>query len=129
MQELTSQDLSLSPLENPPSQGQPELSFADRVRLYAHRLPSVLRSALGHLRLRFPKDSSCGPSLGRGADQRLSPNTRTLARFEGIQALSARFPWVDKTDCNMFLFGFDAGERWALRTRDNAERDESCRDL
>jgi hypothetical protein len=107
---------------NPPTPELPKLSFADRVRLYAHRLPLVLRSALGHLCLRFPKGSSCGPAFELDKAQLPVLNKRTLARFEGIQALSSNFPWVDGVDCRIFLIGFDAGEQWASRNRDNVEQ-------
>jgi hypothetical protein len=126
--QTTTEDLSSSPLDNPSIQAQPELSFANRFRLYAHRLPAVLRSALGHLCLRFPKGSSCGPTFELDKSQLLVLNKRTLARFEGIQALSSNFPWVDGADCHIFLIGFDAGERWALCRSDNGKPVSVCQD-
>lgn len=126
-EEITIQNSECSPLDDPSILGLPKLSLLHLVRLYGCRLPAVLRSALGHLRLRFPKDLSCGPSLEleTGAERRFVPNRRTLARFEGIQRLSATLPWVDKTEWNIFLMGFDVGERHALSNLGKTEHDDS----
>jgi hypothetical protein len=46
------------------------------------------------------------------------PNTRTSARAEGIRRLQATRPEADIADVQVFLAGFDEGERYALGRED-----------
>lgn len=95
-----------------------EFSLACIFCLYARRLPSVFRSALGHIRLQLPRNWSVGPAFQRGQDQSFQQNKRTLARALGIQELWAKYPWTDQVDLEIFLRGFDAGEQWGHDNKD-----------
>ena len=83
-----------------------------QMQIYA----SSFRSFLGRIRIQSPKGPwilSCGPSLERDQTGQYRRNARTHARAEGIKALWAKHPWADRPDLQMFLDGFDAGERYA----------------
>jgi hypothetical protein len=79
-------------------------------------LLSAMRSCLGHIRTQLAKDHR-SVNLGQSFEntsQSLRRNTRTLARKQGIENLLATYPWADYQDLEMFLTGFDAGEKWCL---------------
>jgi hypothetical protein len=91
-------------------------------RLLGHRtwsrgyiLLTSLQSFLGHVRTQFAKgrvEVDLGPLLQRhqGLPRR---NTWTLARRRCIETLQAIHPWVDYQDLEIYLMGFDAGDRFA----------------
>jgi hypothetical protein len=110
-----------SPLIAPASSKPRKLSPVDIFRLYARKLPSVFRSALGHILLELPRNWSVGPAFQEESDQSFSQNKRTLARALGIQELWAKYPWMDQADLEIFLRGFDAGEQWGLRKQGTEE--------
>lgn len=97
------------------------------LRLTAFRLyrtwyiwSASLRSLFGHIQIVSTRET---PGLMYGPafvdrDQCLMPNKRTHARLECRENLLATHPWVDFADEQIFLEGFDAGERWALRKAD-----------
>jgi hypothetical protein len=75
---------------------------------------AILGSLREHTRIQFSTRAvDLGPSflLHRG---NWIPNTRTTACAEGIKRLQATRPKADVADVQMFLAGFDAGERYAL---------------
>ena len=58
-----------------------------------------------------------GPALQRLPDGSFVPSARTDGRSLGIDRLLARYPWADKLDAQIYLEGFDEGERWLRDTR------------
>jgi hypothetical protein len=62
-----------------------------------------------------------GAALERDSTGQLLPNKRTNARSDGIQELVARYPWASTTDLEIFLSGFDMGERFALHIANTTE--------
>jgi hypothetical protein len=80
-------------------------------------------SFLAHTRIRFatrPPSVDYGPAFHRLSDGTYQAEARTLARAEYTKAVSATRPWADTVDLEIFLMGFDAGERWALHKWDIA---------
>jgi hypothetical protein len=83
-----------------------------------YTLLSSLRCFCGHICTQLAKDQvsvNLGPALERKSGSYL-PNRRTGARREGIENLRAIHPWADLLSLEIFLMGFDAGERWGLHT-------------
>lgn len=79
------------------------------------------RSFLGRIRTRLGRKQwgvDVGPVLQTSPDGLLVQNERTNARIASIQALSASHPWASSMDADLLLMGFDAGEKFALRTKD-----------
>jgi hypothetical protein len=54
-----------------------------------------------------------GPAFQRQGECYL-PNERTNACAEGTRTLLAIRPWADAVDLQMFLMGFDAGEKYGI---------------
>jgi hypothetical protein len=87
--------------------------------LWASKLCDVLHSLREHIRIEF---STSSVDLGAAFSPQGAgwlPNTRTIARAEGIRTLQAIRPKVDIADIQMFLAGFDAGEQYALDRGDS----------
>lgn len=83
---------------------------------------SATRSWVGHIRSQSPtkrNEVGAGPAFERDQDGGYRENLRTKYRVSCIENLSATHPWVDRIDLRNFLLGFDAGEEWILRKRDN----------
>jgi hypothetical protein len=92
--------------------GQPLLALMREIRL---EVGSFLRR-IRTLSARTVSGVDLGPMWDlKQRGHRPIPNARTLARIEGIQALTSRFQAASNTDRRIFLVGFDAGERFALR--------------
>lgn len=87
---------------------------------YAYKWSKSFRIAYGHIEFERARDycpTRIGPALRVLPDQSWIPHERTDARSDGIQALKARFgDWVPAMDLEIFLMGFDAGERFVLNT-------------
>ncbi len=75
----------------------------------------AFRSFRAHIRIQRATRGSLlvGPSLvQRGEYYRV--NERTQARVAGIEKLRANFPWAGLPHFQMFLAGFDEGERYGM---------------
>lgn len=91
------------------------------LRLYVirpvHALRISFRSLCGHMSLLLAKKEwlVCLGSAyeRRGVDEYLIPSKRVLARKDGIEGLFAQYPWASSIHGEMFLKGFDLGERYA----------------
>ena len=84
---------------------------------YALRLAS--RSLVGHTKTLLDKKRwavDFGPLFERLPCGCLVPDERTDARSIGIQEIESRYPWASIVELQVFLEGFDAGERYGLRT-------------
>lgn len=53
-----------------------------------------------------------GPLFRRSPDGSLQLESSTQARMSGIKILLAKYPWLDLFDRQIFLNGFEAGERY-----------------
>ena len=94
----------------------------------SYTLFSELRSLLGSLRIQLVKDRlfvSLGPSFEPHL-QGWQRNRRTIARMRGIGNLLAIYPWATHQNFEIFLMGFDAGERWALDNQGNKQHPGQC---
>jgi len=56
----------------------------------------------------------------------LVANERTDARSDGIQKLRSHYPWANTVLLDVYLEGFDAGERFASRKMDTSETVVCC---
>ena len=77
---------------------------------------AVLRSFRAHIRIQCAKEGErvhVGPAY-RCHDGHLYPDERTESRAEGIETLLASHPWADSADIQVFLIGFDAGEKFGI---------------
>jgi hypothetical protein len=84
---------------------------------YALRLS--LRTAFGCMKTLLSKKHwavDFGPLLERLPCGCLVHDGRTDARSVGTQEIESRYPWASIVELQMFLEGFDVGERYALRT-------------
>jgi hypothetical protein len=63
-----------------------------------------------------------GSVLERLPSGHLIQNERTSARSCGIRELVSAHPWASNIDLQIYLVGFDAGERFAHRNSDRRER-------
>jgi hypothetical protein len=81
---------------------------------------TLYRSLRGHIREQLAIEGK--PEVGLGSayledtSGRLQPNMRTYVRILGIQSLNAKYPWASPVDLQIFLSGFDDGERLARDT-------------
>jgi hypothetical protein len=73
---------------------------------------SALRSCLGHIRTAL-REGQYSIGIGPVFAQSGQLDLRTHSRNEGIEKVRSRFPWMDVLDIQIFLAGFDAGERFA----------------
>jgi hypothetical protein len=88
-----------------------------------YTLQSTFRSFCGHIQtIRAIEYQSVdlGPAVQHSPDGRFLPCSRTVAHSDGIRCLTTKYPWADLVDSQVFLFGFDAGARWALSNADSA---------
>jgi hypothetical protein len=77
------------------------------------------RSFRGHIALLLAKKHwgvDLGPLLQSSADGCLREDTRTHARSAGITQLTSLHSWANTIDSEIFLLGFEWGERYALGT-------------
>jgi len=77
---------------------------------------AAFRSFRAHIRIQSARNGASvdvGPALQRQGEC-YQPNERTTARAEGIEKLRATHPWADAVDLQMFLAGFDAGEKYCI---------------
>lgn len=112
--------------ENGPRHTRQRGDFSAKLRGYFPKLNdalcrwlAILGSLREHIRIEFSTEAvDLGPACAfqHGGWR---PNTRTVARVEGIQRLSATRQNIDAADTQMFLAGFDAGEQYALDWRDS----------
>jgi hypothetical protein len=87
--------------------------------VYALRLAS--RSFVGHIRELLAREHRgvlLGPWYETLPNGCLVRNRRTDARSVGIQELTSRYPEANTIELEMFLEGFDKGERFALGRQD-----------
>jgi hypothetical protein len=80
-----------------------------------------LRSFLGHIEELLAKrygTVDLGPMLQQLPSGYLIPDMRTLTRNEGITALEKAHPWASNIEAEIFLEGFDWGERYAHHNLD-----------
>ena len=86
---------------------------------------SALRSCHGHLGTAV-RQGKCLLETGPASYPNGAPNQRTLARNLGIRNLLATYPWADNLDLQLFLAGFDAGERFAAHRDTQPNKQESA---
>jgi hypothetical protein len=87
-------------------------------RLYRWR--AAFRSFRAHMRIQSPKMGNhfdLGP-LGRVQDGRYQNYERIQSRAVGIETLRSKSPWVDSVDIRLFLWGWDAGEKYSMGLMD-----------
>lgn len=80
---------------------------------------AVFGSLRAHIRIQCAREGErvhVGPAYKYHAGH-LCPDERTNARAEGIENLLATHPWVDSADLQVFLLGFDAGEKYGISAR------------
>ena len=93
---------------------------------FVYALRSEGHSFVGHMQTLLGKKHwgvDLGPLLERSNCGQLQRNGRTDARSYGTQALVSRYPWASSIDLQVFLDGFDMGERYALGTLDIPEQE------
>jgi hypothetical protein len=79
---------------------------------------TALHSCHGHIYTQSAKnwpELRLGRSPESEKNQSHQVNSGTIARADCIKRISATHRWADVVDLQMFLKGFDAGERYALR--------------
>ena len=64
-----------------------------------------------------------GPDTVCLLDGRVLKNRRTAVRKRGIEELVSRYPWASTIDLQMFLDGFDLGERYGQSSLGTAAPD------
>jgi len=88
-----------------------------RRRVASYKWQSAFRSFHGHIRLLLPKGM---PVLivGREYTEQVLPSdlAELGARTDGIESLSATYPWIDLVDKQIYLTGFRAGLEQAQNT-------------
>lgn len=75
------------------------------------------RSFRGHMRILLAKKYwavDLGPLFQPLPDGCFDENSRTRSRRLGIEAIKQSHPWANTVDLEIFLQGFDWGERYAL---------------
>jgi hypothetical protein len=75
---------------------------------------TLCRSLRGHIQARLAIEHEpvdLGPAYLGDCSGRLQPNISLYARTLGIQSLSAKYPWASLVDSQIFLLGFDEGEK------------------
>ena len=77
-----------------------------------YRFETARWAALRH-RKNHSEPVEYGPLLTEWPDGSWREIPRTRARIAGIRTLSAKYPWMGNSDHQMFLDGFDAGERYS----------------
>lgn len=82
------------------------------------RSQRAVKSLIGHWKSRI-EQVDIGPAFRRLPDGSYLPEPRTIARSKGIDSELAKYPWMDLIDRQIFLDGFDAGERYDQSTSDN----------
>ena len=86
--------------------------------LLAYKLQRAVQNQIGRWKNHI-EQVDLGPAFRALPDGSLVQESRTTARSEGIRNLSAKYPWTDLFDHQMFLDGFEAGERYAARSADS----------
>src|ERR1039458_398229 len=71
---------------------------------------SAVKSLIGHWKSHTGR-VDIGPEFRLAPDRSLEREPRTIARSKGIDTELAKYPWTDLIDHQIFLDGFDAGER------------------
>ncbi len=82
-------------------------------------LQSEGRSFLGHIKTQLGRRHWCvdlGPVYERLPNGCLSQHRRTEARSDGMRELESDHPWASTVDLQIYLEGFDKGERFVLDT-------------
>jgi hypothetical protein len=74
-----------------------------------------LREHIGILRATKHLRVDLGLALELSPDGGLVPCKLTYGRSQGIQTLTATYPWASLVDCQLFLLGFDTGAEWMRR--------------
>lgn|ERR1039458_708726 len=82
-----------------------------RIRLLGCKLRSGVKSLIGRWQSHTGR-VDIGPAFRRLPDGSIQTEPRTNARSQGIDTELAKFPWLDLIDRQIFLDGFDAGERY-----------------
>jgi hypothetical protein len=75
------------------------------------------RSFVWHIRIQSATETPhviLGPAPLLSPEGLLLDQPGTRARAEGIRNLSAKYPWADIVHHQIFLMGFDAGERMCV---------------
>jgi hypothetical protein len=88
-------------------------------------LLSEARSLVGRMKTRREKQHylvTVGPAWVTDPTKRLAPCTRTRARTTDIQEMLSNRPWASLVDLEIFLEGWDRGEKWGYRECNS----ESC---
>jgi hypothetical protein len=97
------------------------LRLLSRPIRFWYALRCVSGSSLGCIEILLAKTSwslHLGPWYEVLPTECLVRNGRSNARSVGIQELKSRYPWANTVELEMFLEGFDKGERFALGKSD-----------
>jgi hypothetical protein len=90
-----------------------------------HELLSEARSLVGRMKTRRERQHylvTVGPAWVTDPTQRLVPCTRTRARTTDIQEMLSNRPWASLVDLEIFLEGWDRGEKWASQECNSESR-------
>lgn len=86
--------------------------------LHCSKSKCALRNLVGRWKLHI-RSIDFGLVYRQLSDGSLQIEPRTEARMSGIETLLAKYPWMDRFDFQMFLDGFDAGERYRAGISDS----------